>query len=284
MYRTRASVVADDGHAVGYEIFRPPVPAFPGVIVFLPALGVPLSYYGRLLEVWTAHGRQVVGVEHRGRPMSPIPGIRRGRFGYRDMIHRDLPAIFALPAIRDAPQVALVGHSMGGAVALLAAAAGTVSPHAIVTIATGTSWCRAEFGARRRIQRHLGVRVVRTISRTLGYWPGNLFGFASRQPSTVMRDQAYEASHGRFHLHRDSFDYEAALSQLSTPRLMLGIEGDNLINPRAVALLAKRAANATRLQIRVSDGVRVDHFSWARRAPADVVATIDHWLTEFDKP
>ncbi|MET0494675.1 MAG: alpha/beta fold hydrolase [Actinoplanes sp.] len=279
MSQRRASVVAGDGHTIGYEI-RKPAQAAPGsTIVFLPALGVPLSYYSRLFDVWTGDGRQVIGVEHRGQPWSPITGIRRGRFGYSDMIRRDLPAIFALPAVRQAPEVVLIGHSMGGALALLSAAAGTVSPHAVVTIATGTSWCSAEFGARRRIQRYLGIRTVRAITRTLGYWPGHLFGFGGRQPSTVMRDWAYEASHGRFRLHRDPFDYEAALARLSTPRLMLGIDGDDLINPRAVALLARRAANAVRLQVRVADDVRVDHFSWARRAPADVAAPIGRWLT-----
>ncbi|MCM4076009.1 hypothetical protein [Paractinoplanes hotanensis] len=75
-----------------------------------------------------------------------------------------------------------------------------------------------------------------------------------------MRDWAYEASHGRFRLHRDPFDYEAALSRLRTPRLMLGIDRDHLINPGAVALLAKRAANAARLQVRVAGNAPVDHF------------------------
>jgi len=278
---TRATVTAGDGHTIGYEIRKPAGAAEPFTIVFLPALGVPLSYYTRLFDVWTGDGRQVVGVEHRGQPMSPIAGIRRGRFGYSDIIRRDLPAVFALPEVRNAPRVVLVGHSMGGALALLSAASGTVAPHAVVTIATGTSWCSAEFGARRRVQRYVGIRVVRTITRTLGYWPGHLFGFAGRQPSTVMRDWAYEASHGRFRLHRDPFDYETALSQLSTPRLMLGIEGDDLINPRAVALLAKRAANAARLQVRVAGDVGVDHFSWARRAPAEVAAPIGQWLTQI---
>ncbi len=280
----RASVVAGDGHTVGYEIHRPDGVEQPLTMVFLPALGVPLSYYARLFEVWTGDGRQVVGVENRGQPMSPITGIRRGRFGYSDMIRHDLPAVFALPEVRQAPRVVLVGHSMGGALALLSAASGTVTPHAVVTIATGTSWCSAEFGARRRAQRYAGIRVVRTITRTLGYWPGHRFGFAGRQPSTVMRDWAYEASHGRFRLHRDPFDYEAALSQLTMPRLMLGIDGDDLINPRAVALLAKRAANAERMQVRVADDVRVNHFSWARRAPAEVAAPIGRWLAEIEKP
>jgi predicted alpha/beta hydrolase len=140
---TRASVVAGDGHTIGYEICAPTGPETPSTIVFLPALGVPLAYYARLFEVWTAEGQRVVGVEHRG----PIAGIRSGRFGYSDMIRRDLPAV-----------------------------------------------------------------------------------------------------------------------------------------PRAVALLAKRAANAARMQIRVAGDVRVDHFSWARRAPADVTAPISRWLTGLADP
>ena len=278
----QATVVAGDGHRVGYEIRRPAAATEPATtVVFLPALGVPLTYYARLFDVWVSGGRHVVGVEHRGQPMSPIAGIRRGRFGYSDMIRRDLPAIFGLPEVRTAARVVLVGHSMGGALALLSTAAGTIAPHAVVTIATGTSWCSAEFGVRRRVQRYVGIRVVRGVTRTLGYWPGHRLGFGGRQPSTVMRDWAYEASHGRFRLHRDPFDYEAALARLSTPRLMLGIEGDHLINARAVALLAKRAAKAERLQVRTD---RVDHFSWARRAPAEVAAPIDRWLAGLDSP
>jgi len=274
----RATVTAADGHVTGYEVRTPAGSGEPAAtVVFLPALGVPLAYYGRLLDHWAAEGRRVVGVEHRGQPMSPIAGVRRGRFGYSDMIRQDLPAVFTAPEIRRAPRVVLAGHSMGGALALLAAAAGTVTPDAIVTIATGTSWCGAEFGPRRRAQRYAGIRVVQAITRTLGYWPGHRFGFAGRQPSTVMRDWAYEATHARFRLEGDPYDYEAALSRLTTPRLMLGIDGDDLINPRAVALLAKRAAAADRLQVRTA-GAGVDHFSWARRAPADVIAPIDRWL------
>lgn len=281
MIVSTSTAVADDGHTIGYEV-REPADGDGTTVVFLPALGVPLSYYTLLLDAWAAEGRRVVGVEHRGQPTSPIAGLRRGRFGYSDMIRRDLPAVFARPEVRDASRVVLIGHSMGGALALLSTAAGVVAPHAVVTIATGTSWCAAEFGAWRRARRAVGIRVVRLVTRLLGYWPGHRLGFAGRQPSTVIRDWAYEASHGRFRLTGDPFDYEDALAAMTTPRLLLSIEGDHLINPRAVALLARRAAGAEREVVRATPGVRVDHFSWARRAIADVSAPIDRWLTTLE--
>ena len=49
-------------------------------------------------------------------------------------------------------------------------------------------------------------------------------------------------------------------------------------------ILAKRAANAERMRVRVAGDVRVDHFSWARRAPAEVADPIGRWLTRIAKP
>ncbi|GAA3600591.1 hypothetical protein GCM10022223_15270 [Kineosporia mesophila] len=267
----RTTVVADDAHRIGCEIHGSG--DAPVTVVFLPALGVPLGYYAPLFEAWVRRGRQVVGVENRGQPLSPATG----RFGYSDMIRRDLPAVFGLSPVQEASRVVLAGHSMGGALALLGTAAQVVEPRAVVTIATGTSWCAAEFGPWRRARRHAGTSVVRAVTRGLGYWPGHRLGFAGRQPATVMRDWAHEAHHGTFRLHGDRYDYEAALARMSTPRLMLGIDGDPLINPRAVALLARRAGGAERRQIRV-DHPGDDHFRWVRHTPGPVIAGIDAWL------
>jgi predicted alpha/beta hydrolase len=88
------------------------------------------------------------------------------------------------------------------------------------------SWCAAEFSGWRRIERAAGIRVVRLVTRLLDCWPGHRLGFGDRQPSTVIRDRANKASHGRFRLHGDPFDYESALSAMTTPRLLLSVEDD----------------------------------------------------------
>lgn len=146
------TVEADDGHRIGYRVSG--AEQAPTTVVFLPALGVPLAYYAYLISAWTSAGHQVIGVENRGQPLSPFAG----RFGYSDMVRRDLPAVFGIPQVPAAARVVLVGHSIGGALALLATAAGLVAPHAVVTVATGTSWCAAEFGAYRPCSGSTAIR------------------------------------------------------------------------------------------------------------------------------
>jgi predicted alpha/beta hydrolase len=86
-------------------------------VVFLPALGVPLSYYRRFLEHWAGRGRHVFGMELRGGPQSPVADLRRDSFGYSHLVKDDLPAVLELDPITAAGKVVLVGHSLGGQLA-----------------------------------------------------------------------------------------------------------------------------------------------------------------------
>lgn len=244
-------------------------------IVFLPALGVPLGYYAKLLASW-ARGRHVVGVELRGQPGSPVADLRRAPFGYAHLIREDLPAVFAGTAVAAAERVVVAGHSLGGQLALLSGAIGTVRPDAVVTIATGTSSTASQTTVLARARRRAGVRFVGAVTDWLGYWPGHRLGFAGRQPQTLMADWGYEARHGRYRLSGDDADYEAALAALDVPALLLGIDGDRMIPAEAVDHLARRLPpTAQRAQI---DAV-ADHFLWARRTPERIIDAVEGWLT-----
>jgi predicted alpha/beta hydrolase len=236
-------------------------------LVFLPALGVPLAYYGKLLAAWAARGRHLVAVELRGGPGSPVPDLRKNPFGYAHLIREDLPAVVAaVPA----PRVVTVGHSLGGQLALLSAAAGTVRPEAVVTLATGTS---SATGAT-RLLRGAQARFITTVGGLLGYWPGHRFGFGGRQPRQLMSDWAHEARHGRYRLGGDPTDYEAALASLAVPALLADIRGDTMIPAASVDHLAARVPTAERIGI----DAHPDHFLWARRAPGAVVDAVETWI------
>jgi predicted alpha/beta hydrolase len=244
--------------------------------VFLPALGVPVAYYRPLFRAWATDGRHVVGVELRGMPQSPVPDLRRATFGYAHLVREDLPAIFSAPAVTGAAKVVLVGHSLGGQLALLSGATGTVGPDAVVAIATGTSSPFARHGRLARAQRAAGVRFIAAVTRSLGYWPGHRLGFAGRQPRVMMADWGYEARHGRFRLRGDGTDYEAALGVLAVPTLLVEIAGDRMVPRAAVDHLAARLpAGVHRATI---DAVP-HHFRWARGSPEKVITAVENWLS-----
>ncbi|WP_306209768.1 alpha/beta fold hydrolase [Actinoplanes sp. RD1] len=244
-------------------------------IVFLPALGVPLAYYDKFLTAWAAHGRHVVGVELRGMPRSPVADLRKASFGYAHLLREDLPAVFASEALQRAGSYVLTGHSLGGQLALLSAATGGSRPAAVVTIGTGTSSKAAHATPLARVRRAAGVRFVGAVAGSLGYWPGHRLGFAGRQPRLLMADWGYEARHGRYRLHGDRTDYEAALAALDLPALLVTIAGDAMITAPAVEHLARRLpAHVDRATVTATP----DHFRWARRTPEPVVAAVESWL------
>lgn len=281
---------ADVGHTVPMEPRLHPVSPADGVtltleeygrpgaaasIVFLPALGVPLAYYRKLFAAWAARGRHVVGVELRGMPLSPVPDLRRDSFGYAHLVREDLPAVFAGPAVSAADRVVLAGHSLGGQLALLSGATGSVRPDAVVTLGTGTSSPAARRSRLGRARRAAGVRFVGAVTCSLGYWPGHRLGFAGRQPRTLMADWGYEARFGRYRLRGDRTDYEAALATLKVPALLVGIAGDRMITSAAVDHLAGRLpGHVERTRIEAVP----DHFLWARRAPEKVIDGVETWL------
>jgi predicted alpha/beta hydrolase len=269
--------VESTGATIAVEEYGQNAPDHRATLVFLPALGVPISYYRPLFEHWADSGRHLFAVELRGGPQSPVTDLRRDSFGYSHLVRDDLPAVFGLEAVAAAADVVVIGHSLGGQIALLAAASGVVKASAVVTIATGTSSAASQRNRSARIRRQIGVRFVHAAVGVFGYWPGHRLGFGGRQPKLLMRDWAYEGRHGRYRLAGDPTDYEAALAALSPPTLLVALAGDPMMPRAGVDHLADRLPVEVE-RVQVDTGLARDHFLWARRQPAPVVTSIESWL------
>ena len=243
-------------------------------VLLLPALGVPLDYYRPVLRAWALRGRHVLGLELRGMPRSPAT-VRS--FGYADLVC-DLAAVLSDGRLCHR-RVVLVGHSLGGHLALLASASGRVSPVAVVTVGTGTSSPAGQPTALARARRRISVEVVSGVTAVARRWPGRRLGFGGDQPQTLMRDWVYEARHGRYRLHADPTDYEAALASLSVPALMLDLVGDALVGPLAVDHLARRLPDHVHRATVTGHGP-LHHVSWVRANPGPVVDAVEHWLAD----
>jgi predicted alpha/beta hydrolase len=264
-----------DGAATVVEAFGDRGP----VVLFLPALGVPLHYYRPLLAGWADRGFRLFGLELRGMPQSSTSDVRANDFGYNHALTLDIPA--AVEHLGDTPFV-VAGHSLGGQLALLYAAAHPGDVRAVVTIASGSThhgaFARPAARARRRVQ----VGLVRGVTRTLGWFPGDVLRFGGRQPRTMMSDWGHEGATGRFVLAGSDADHEAELGALDLPVLMLTLDGDPTV-PRVSsdhlgARLHAALIDTVHVDRAENGGVPFDHFRWARRAPDTVLAPVTRWL------
>lgn len=272
------TILSPDGTRIGVVEHLPPESDRRSApVLFVPALGVPLGYYSRMLSAWAGSGRRIVAVELRGMPLTPLPRVRDQRYGYSALIRNDLPAVVDALLPRAGSFVA-VGHSLGGQLALLATATRSIRPSAVATIASGTSSAAAHADPLRRAGRRAQIGFVAAASALCGYWPGDRLGFGGRQPRSLMRDWSSEAAHGRYRLHGDDIDYDAALSALETPLLLLTLEGDTLITPLAAEHLRRRLpAHAESREIPRSHDPGSRHLRWARAGWQPVTDAVDAW-------
>ncbi|KOX06481.1 hypothetical protein ADK65_01745 [Streptomyces sp. NRRL B-1140] len=251
------------------------------VALVVPAMGARGAFYGPLAKRLHATGLHAAVLDLRGQGES-TPRPRRGvGAGYRELAEDDLPA--AVRALRtELPQapVVLVGHSLGGQVALLAAAAVPMDGvRAVVLVASGSVWWRG-FGALHGVRNLVGGQLFAVAATLLGHWPGDKLGFGGRQYPGVMRDWARQGRSGRYRLENSDIDYEAALAGLELPVLAIDVEHDVLAPPGAVQHLLGKLPAATVDRWTFTDdmagGKRLDHFRWVRHSEA-LAAHIEDW-------
>ena len=269
-------ITAPDGATTVVEAFGTAGPA----VLFLPALGVPLHYYRPLLENWAGRGYRLFGLELRGMPQSSTSDVRANDFGYAHALALDLPAAIAAAGL-DVPFL-LAGHSLGGQLALLYAAAHPREVRAVVTVASGSSHHGAFPTVAARTKRRLQMATVRAIIGVFGWFPGHLVGFGGRQPRTMIADWSHEGRFGRFDLAGSTADHEAELAALTRPVLMVTLDGDPIV-PRASsdhlgARLRSARVETVHVDRSAAGGGAFDHFRWARRTPDAVLDPLAAWL------
>ncbi|MBI2383011.1 MAG: alpha/beta fold hydrolase [Gammaproteobacteria bacterium] len=263
-------VRAADGHAFDLALYpaRPDAPA----ILIGPAMGTPARVYAPLAAAFAAQGLNAAVIELRGIGSSSLRAGRRVDYGYRHLVEQDWPAArSALHGRLPAARQYLLGHSLGGQVALLHAAMHPQGVAGAILVAAGSVHYKGWAGAR-----SLGIlaftQFAGALSGLAGYFPGKRVGFGGTEARTLMQDWARLARSGRFAL-RGGPDYEAELARLRLPVLGLSFEHDVYTPHRAQKnLLDKlRSATVTRLPLSAADtGVRLDHYNWIGKSDAVV--------------
>lgn len=279
-------VAPGDGSWTTVDEYLPATPS-DEAILFLPALGVPISYYRPLFEDWAGRGRHVFGLEVRGRPRSSTADVRRHDWGYATIIEQDIPAALQQTPLGGIPKLTVVGHSLGGQLALLATGAGMLHPQRITTIASGTSSYLSVNGWWPRLARRIVTPFAVAVTAVVGHFPGDRVGFGDRQPKTMIGDWHREAWHGRYAFAGTDVDYEAALQHIDVPVLMITFDSDRILPPAGADLLAARVGptRPERLRLTAADngGMAYDHVRWVRQSGELVLDRLESWLNRrFD--
>jgi predicted alpha/beta hydrolase len=252
-----------------------PVP----VVLVLPAMGVDAEYYEPLASSLASATGAIV----RRIPLRSQGNARLGdRYGYREIVEDVVVEVLRQRVAHRSSRIFLLGHSLGGQLAVLASAALQGELGGLILIAAGTAHHRV-WPASQRPRARWTVRCISTITALLPWYPGRWLGFGGNQSRRLMRDWAYNANTGRYRYDgQEPGAIERCLRICRMPVLALVLEGDPLAPRGAVEELLGKLPFAA-IERRTISGALEDtpwrrHFTWARK-PQEVVACIAGWLS-----
>lgn len=254
-------------------------PAAP-VVVVLPAMGVPARYYRPFVAELNQLGMHVVTFDFRGQGECAPRASRRVRYSYQTLLD-DIGSVLQLvdSEFPGAPKY-LLGHSLGGQLAVLYSAVHPEEVQGVALVAAGSAWYRS-FSGLPRLRTRIGPPLIAAISRVLGYWPGHRFGFGGRQASGLMRDWARQSRTGRYLLAGSDLDYEAAVAKLKLPLLTVAVDEDDLAPESAIDHLAGKAPEAPRTHHfysrAVAGAAKLGHFAWVHNS-GKLAAWVKDWI------
>ncbi len=262
----------------------PGLPEDATVLAAMPAMGVRASFYRPLAAPLAEAGIRLATCDLRGHGTSSVRPGRGTDFGYREMVEIDWPAaISTLRGRFPAAAVMPLGHSLGGQVSLLHAAAFPGSVDGVILVATASIYWRA-YPPLLAVPFLAATQIIALTGRLLGSYPGHRMGFGGHEARRLVADWAYQARTGRYRAEGSDIDFEAALARMHTPCLIATIEGDRFAPASAADHLAgklpKRSVTRRHLRDDRLGGGGNPHFGWVKRSDP-VVELIAGWLGEY---
>jgi len=250
-----------------------------GSVILMAALGMGARFYQPLAQALQASGLNVALVEQRGHGDSPWRPSRDCDWGFREPLVNEVPvALDWVKSRSSGVPVYLMGHSLGGHYAAMAAGVYGVQIDGIILAACGSPWLGGFAGATRRKLKFL-CAMIPPASALLGYYPGDRLGFGGREARTLMQDWLALAKTNRYQANGFSEDLDCGIAQYTGPVLSLRMADDAFAPPMSVDAVTEKFITATVSSVLLDAqtlGDRADHFRWVR-SPAATVQQIVRW-------
>jgi predicted alpha/beta hydrolase len=233
---TTYAVTTSDGWSLGVHVLPARAPRI-GSALLLHAMMVDHRSMDRprgagLASSVRAAGFDVHLADLRGRGASGPTVAQGGAWSYDDLVFRDVPAL--VDAVRDRAEgpVWVVGHSLGGHVALATAAVGahTLAPDGHVVIASNLWMPSLEGSRRRRLAKSASIQVFRQVSRAAGRFPAHALGVGPVDEALrYVEDLCDTWEHDRWWSRDEAHDYLHLLPNVAGPILCVIGRGDRLL-------------------------------------------------------
>jgi predicted alpha/beta hydrolase len=234
----------EDGVALRATVREPRQGVVAGTAVLAHAMFARRSEFERpqergVADMLVARGWRTVAFDFRGHGESGKSAGEGGSWGYDDLVRYDMPAVVGCAKARFGKKpVVVVGHSLGGHVAVAAQGTGRLGADAIV-LAAANVWVRAlepslgVWAAKRAV-----MEIFERVAARRGYFPARALRQGSDDEALAyVRDVARFARTNRWRSADGRDDYLDAMRDVRVPVVQIASTGDRL-NCRPVSARA----------------------------------------------
>jgi len=251
-----------------------PLAAPRGAVLIVHGLGEHSGRYQRMAQWFNQRGYAVRGYDQRGHGRTPG---RRGGLRHGDDLLEDLASVYRDYASGLPHPPLLLGHSLGGLVALRAVLDGRITPPALLLSSPALrSWESPRM-----------IRLARVLSRIAPNLPlrsGLDFDQLSHDRQVVADYRSDPLRHGWITPRLADFIFRAGAAciadatRLALPTLLLVADGDGLVDPSGSRAFARAAAATGQLTTRFFSLLYHELFNEAEPGRGQVLMQLGDWL------
>jgi predicted alpha/beta hydrolase len=193
-------------------------------------------------------GVRTLALDFRGHGESGTPAARGGKWSFDDFVREDLPALSRAARERwPRDRLTLIGHSLGGQVALAAVATSAADADGVAIMATNVWVPRDEMNPALRARKSAVIAAMRAFTRARGYFPARALRVGSDDEAASYMDSVFDCwDRDRWQSDDGCVDYFEAMERIATPVLAIASVADSYVcSPQASFRFVSRATSAS---------------------------------------